>query len=72
MYKAYLVAVQDYGGFIDVPVGEFKKLSIALVEAIAACYDKGLARWDWVVDKISDDGTLLQRRSSIGGFEPLA
>ena len=73
MYVAYLVRVDDRRS--EIALGEFKKLSPALVRARAACYEHGADVYDWVVDKLigsdAEDLKLVQRRSSVGGFEPL-
>jgi hypothetical protein len=55
----------------EIEVGRFAKLSPALVNARVACQEAGINRYDWVVDKEEPDGTIINRRSSMGGFEPL-
>jgi hypothetical protein len=71
-YIAYLISIDRDE---EVEVGKFDKLSRALIRARVACREAGVSNWDWVVDKyIGNDAESLkhvQRRSSVGGFEPL-
>ena len=65
-YYAYLCQID---GDVEIEIGNYSKLSAALVNVRCACREKGRSAWDWVVDKRAADGTLINRRSSIAGLE---
>lgn len=69
-YHAYLLNVER-DPWVEVLVGDYSNLSMALVNARVACAEREVGQWDWVVDKLSPSGEIINRRSSIGGFEPL-
>ena len=64
-YVAYVVQ-REHGA--ERFVGEYTRLSKALLDARGMCREYG-REWDWVVDTYKD-GAQISRRSSIAGFEP--
>ena len=66
-YAARIEAV-DRDMMQEIDLGEFGRLSKAMLVAKTAARERGWNQWDWFVDKYVD-GEFVNRRSSVAGFE---
>lgn len=64
-YHAWLLEVEHSA---EAHLGYFRTLSKALLKAKVSCRERGVANWDWIVEKW-DNGEVVNVRSSIYGFE---